>query len=78
MSATYTVSGAGGIGIIGTGDDVDTGFGIDSNGEVFRLTALTGDFEDLLGVSQKAAHKTLIGAVSGNYREFFRTRSNWR
>jgi hypothetical protein len=58
------------MGVIGARDDMDAGFGVETNGEVFRFAALTGHFEDLLGVNQKAAHKTLIGEVSWDYREF--------
>jgi hypothetical protein len=45
---------------------MDSGHGIDPDGQIFRFPALTGYFKDVLGVSQKAAHKNLIGAANAN------------
>jgi hypothetical protein len=71
LGAADTIGDAVRVRVVGPGDDVDAGFGVDTNCKFFGLAALTGHFEDLLGVCQKAAHKTLIGVVRGNYREIF-------
>jgi hypothetical protein len=73
LRAANTVSGACTIGIVGTGDHVNTGFRIDADGEILGLSALTGHVEDLLGVCQKAAHRELIGALRADFREFSRS-----
>ena len=62
LSPPDAVRRSGGIRIVGSGDDVNAALGIDPDGQILWLVALTGDFENLLGVCQKAAHEILIGA----------------